>query len=37
MEYIRVTFDPNDIRGVIASGNVIGQTETELTVQPIIT
>jgi hypothetical protein len=34
MEYIRVTFDPNDIRDVIASGNVIGQTETELAVQP---
>jgi hypothetical protein len=33
MEYIRVTFDPNDIRDVIASGNVIGPTETELTVQ----
>ena len=34
MEYIRVTFDPNDIRDVIASGNVIGETETELAVQP---
>ncbi|MGB9645064.1 MAG: hypothetical protein WCB44_08040, partial [Stellaceae bacterium] len=34
MEYIRVRFDPNDIRDVIASGNVIGQTETELAVQP---
>ena len=33
MEYIRVRFDPNDIREVIASGNVIGETETELTVQ----
>src|SRR5260370_13915808 len=34
MEYIRVTFDPSDIRDVIASGNVIGQTDTELAVQP---
>jgi hypothetical protein len=34
MEYIRVRFDPNDIRDVIASGNVIGETETELAVQP---
>jgi hypothetical protein len=34
MEYIRVTFDPNDIRGVFASGNIVGQTETELAVQP---
>jgi hypothetical protein len=34
MEYIRVTFDPDDIRDVIASGNAIGQTETELAVQP---
>jgi hypothetical protein len=33
MEYIRVRFDPNDIRDVIASGNVIGQTDTELAVQ----
>ena len=33
MEYIRVRFDPNDVRDVIASGNVIGQTETELAVQ----
>ena len=33
MEYIRVTFDPNDIREVIASGNPIGQTEAELTVE----
>jgi hypothetical protein len=30
MEYIRVTFDPNHIHDVIANGNVIGQTETEL-------
>jgi hypothetical protein len=34
MEYIRVTFDPDDIRDVKASGNIIGQTETELAVQP---
>ena len=34
MEFIRVTFDPRDIREVIASGNPIGRTETELTVQP---
>lgn len=34
MEYIRVTFDPHDIREVIASGNAIGPTETELTIQP---
>ncbi len=32
MEYICVTFDPNDIRDVIASGNVVGQTEAELIV-----
>jgi hypothetical protein len=34
MEYIRVGFDPNDIRDVIASGNVIGETETELAIEP---
>ena len=34
MEYIRVRFDPSDIRDVIASGNVIGETETELAVEP---
>lgn len=34
MEYIRVTFDPIDVREVIASGNPIGRTETELAVQP---
>jgi hypothetical protein len=34
MEYIRVTFDPNDVRDVIASGNVVGPTEAELAVQP---
>ncbi len=31
MEYIRVSFDPSDVRDVIASGNVIGPTGTELT------
>jgi hypothetical protein len=34
MEYVVVTFDPNDIRDVIAGGNVVGETETELIVQP---
>jgi hypothetical protein len=34
MEYIRVSFDSNDIRDVIASGNVVGQTESELTLPP---
>jgi hypothetical protein len=34
MEYIRVTFDRADIREVIASGNPIGPTETEIAVQP---
>jgi hypothetical protein len=34
VEYIRVRFDRNDIRDVIASGNVIGGTETELMVEP---
>ena len=34
MEYIRVNFDADDIRDVIASGNVIGPTETELTLPP---
>ncbi len=34
MEFIRVRFDPNDIRDVIASGNVVGRTETELTLPP---
>ena len=33
MEYIRVRFDPDDIRDVIASGDVIGETETELMVE----
>lgn len=27
MEYLRVTFDPTDIRDVIANGNIIGKTE----------
>jgi hypothetical protein len=31
MEYIRVHFDSHDIRDVLANGNVVGQTETELT------
>jgi hypothetical protein len=31
MEYIRVHFDRHDIRWVIANGNIIGPTETELT------
>jgi hypothetical protein len=34
MEYIRVTFDPSDVREVIASGYPIGPTESELAVQP---
>jgi hypothetical protein len=34
VEYIRVRFVPNDIRDVIASGDVIGKTETELIVEP---
>jgi hypothetical protein len=34
VEYIWVRFDPSDIRDVIASGNVIGQSESELAVQP---
>jgi hypothetical protein len=34
MEFIRVRFDPNDVRDVIANGNIIGQTETELTLPP---
>ncbi|HUC10878.1 MAG TPA: hypothetical protein VL985_10705 [Stellaceae bacterium] len=33
MEYIRVTFDPGDIRDVLASGDIIGKTETELILQ----
>lgn len=31
MEYVRVHFDPRDIRWVIANGDIIGPTETELT------
>jgi PEGA domain len=31
MEYIYVHFDPNEVRDVLADGNVIGQTETEIT------
>jgi len=34
MEYIRVHFDLRDIRDVLANGNVVGQTETELTLPP---
>ena len=30
MEYIRVHLDRHDIRDVVANGEVIGQTETEL-------
>ena len=30
MEYIHVSFDPYDIRNVIANGSTIGQTETDL-------
>jgi hypothetical protein len=30
MEYIRVSFDPHDVRDVVANGNVVGETETEL-------
>jgi len=31
MEYLRVHFDPRGIRWVIANANIIGPTETELT------
>ncbi len=31
MEFIRVHFDPRDIRWVIANGNIVGPTEAELT------
>ena len=34
MEYIRVAFDPADIRDVIVSGDALGPTESELLVQP---
>jgi hypothetical protein len=33
MEYIRVHFDPTDIRWVLANGNIVGATETELAIQ----
>jgi hypothetical protein len=32
MEYIKVTFDPRDIRDVLANGNRIGATEKVLMV-----
>jgi hypothetical protein len=31
MEYIRVHFDPHDIRWVLANGSIVGATESELT------
>jgi hypothetical protein len=31
MEYIRIYFNLKDIRDVIANGDVIGQTDTEIT------
>ena len=34
MEYIRVHFDPRDIRWVLANGNIVGPTESELTLPP---
>jgi hypothetical protein len=34
MEYIFVHYDRHDIREVLANGNVIGQTEAELTLPP---
>jgi hypothetical protein len=34
MEYIRVHYDLDDIREVLANGNVVGETETELTLPP---
>jgi hypothetical protein len=34
MEYIRVHYDLDDIRDVLANGNVVGETETELTLPP---
>ena len=30
MEYLKVSFDPADVRDVLANGSVIGQTDTEL-------
>jgi hypothetical protein len=34
MEFIRVHFDLHDIRDVLANGNVVGDTESELTLPP---
>jgi hypothetical protein len=34
VEYIRVHYDLHDIRDVLANGNVIGPTETELALPP---
>jgi hypothetical protein len=34
MEYIRVGFDPADIRDVIVSGDALGPTESELLLEP---
>jgi hypothetical protein len=34
MEFIRVHFDLHDIRDVLANGNVVGETESELTLPP---
>jgi hypothetical protein len=34
MEYINIHFDPHDIRDVLANGDVVGQTEIELTLPP---
>lgn len=34
MEYIRVHFDLHDIRDVLADGDVVGQTETDLMLPP---
>jgi hypothetical protein len=31
MEYIRVHYDAQDIRDVLANGNFVGRTQTELT------
>jgi hypothetical protein len=31
MEYLRVHFDSHDIRWVLANGNIVGPTESELT------
>ena len=31
MEYLKVSFDPKEPRDVLTNGNVIGQTDTELT------